>query len=235
MKITATLHNLTESFYSEFELLTSEEQFRRLDKLRHVLPQAIKIKIETGQFRDAVDLNHMLKYPHTFTSKIESRRGYKLVTFTVEKESQTRKQNPIMATPKKPSPAQIAARKLFAARSKAGTLVKRKTNPLTRVGIHSKSMSTGKTPRKRLVERRIKTTVTPEGCYANPVKYRDTAKELRSDRRVGYSVHLPSQPGHNAIAWYSNKKDAVAVATEAANRTGKQLAVSRVQIYFGPD
>jgi len=65
------------------------------------------------------------------------------------------------------------------------------------------------------------------------VKYRNLATKLKGDQRVGYSVHLASQPGHNAIAWFSKKAEAVKVAQEAADRTGKDLAVSRVQIYFG--
>ena len=65
------------------------------------------------------------------------------------------------------------------------------------------------------------------------VKYRNLATDLKGDQRVGYSVHLASQPGHNAIAWFSKKADAVKVAQEAADRTGKDLAVSRVQNYFG--
>jgi len=65
------------------------------------------------------------------------------------------------------------------------------------------------------------------------VKYRNLATDLKGDQRVGYSVHLASQPGHNAIAWFSKKADALEVAQEAADRTGKQLAVTRVQNYFG--
>ena len=83
MKITATLHNLTDGFYAEFTSLTPAEQFARLNKLRHDLPHCIKIKIGSGQFRDAVDFNSMLKRPHTFTAKLEPRKGYKLATFEV--------------------------------------------------------------------------------------------------------------------------------------------------------
>lgn len=73
------------------------------------------------------------------------------------------------------------------------------------------------------------------GVKRNPakVKYRNLATDLKGDQRVGYSVHLASQPGHNAIAWFSKKADALEVAQEAADRTGKPLAVTRVQNYFG--
>ena len=83
MKITATLHNLTGSFYAEFAAMPADEQFATLNKLRHDLPHCIKLKIGSGQFRDAVDLNSMLKRPHTFTAKLEPRKGYKLATFEV--------------------------------------------------------------------------------------------------------------------------------------------------------
>jgi len=84
MRVTSTLHNLSDSFYAEFALLTPAEQFAKLNKLRIDLPHCIKVKIEQGQFRDAVDLNSLTKRPHTVTCKIEPRRGYKLATFNFE-------------------------------------------------------------------------------------------------------------------------------------------------------
>jgi len=83
MKVTVTLHNLSDSFYTELSLLSPADQFARLNKLRHDLPHCIKLKIGNGSFRDAVDLNSLMKREHTFTVKIEPRRGYKLATFTV--------------------------------------------------------------------------------------------------------------------------------------------------------
>ncbi len=84
MKATVTLHNLTDSFYTELSLLTPAGQFAKLNKLRLDLPHCIKVKIGLGQFRDAVDLNSLIKRPHAVTSKIEPRRGYKLATFNFE-------------------------------------------------------------------------------------------------------------------------------------------------------
>ena len=84
MKATATLHDLWDSFYAELSLLTPAEQFARLNKLRIDLPHCIKVKIGNDSFRDRVDLNSLLKRPHTVTSKIEPRRGYKLATFNFE-------------------------------------------------------------------------------------------------------------------------------------------------------
>ena len=156
-----------------------------------------------------------------------------------------------MAT-KKFSPAQIAAQKLFAERARAGTLgkgkrkavVKRKTNPdksKPRAYVMRASQATGRPPVKgtkagnRLITRRKKALSAPAGYFPNPkVKYTDRAKELRSNERVGYSVHSALSPGHLGFAWFTKKADAIEVAQEASNRTGKQLAVSRIQIHFGP-
>lgn len=68
----------------------------------------------------------------------------------------------------------------------------------------------------------------------NPmVKYTNRAKDMRGDQRVGYAVHMADRPSYQAIAWFTKKDDAVKVAQEASDRTGKQLAVTRVQNYFG--
>jgi len=83
MKITAILYNLTDAFCAELAELEPRAAYDRLNKLRHDLPHCIKLKIGNGSFRDAVDLNSLMKREHTFTVKIEPRRGYKLATFTV--------------------------------------------------------------------------------------------------------------------------------------------------------
>lgn len=77
------------------------------------------------------------------------------------------KGNP-MATAK-----QIAARKLFAQRVKAGDFAAKKPrrkNPLTRVKVNSPSMATKEAPSKRLKARRRKTDKAPPGVYANPAR-----------------------------------------------------------------
>lgn len=73
------------------------------------------------------------------------------------------------------------------------------------------------------------------GTKLNPVVYRDRAKELRSDSKVAYAVHMPDRPSYHAIAYFSKKADAMEVAQETSDRIGKPLAVSRVQIYFGQE
>ena len=84
MKATATLHNLTDSFYDDLQLLTPSDQFSKLNELRIDLPHCIKLKIGNDSFSDRVDLNSIMKRAHTVTSKIEPRRGYKLMTFNFE-------------------------------------------------------------------------------------------------------------------------------------------------------
>ena len=69
---------------------------------------------------------------------------------------------------KKASPAQIAARKLFAQRAKAGAL---KKNPAAKPkSVKRPSQATKKAPTKRLVARRVATKKAPPGYFANPVK-----------------------------------------------------------------
>jgi hypothetical protein len=121
----------------------------------------------------------------------------------------TIRQNPnpkgrTMATAKKkPTAKQLAARKLFAARSRAGTLGKtRKANPLTRVKVKSPSMATKKAPTKRLTARRKATAKAPRGYYANPAGHRAPS---------GFAVHkaTASNTAGALLATFPNKPAAV--------------------------
>ena len=116
-------------------------------------------------------------------------------------------------------------------------LVARKTNPdktKPRAYVKRVSQATGAPPSKRLITRRKKALTAPAGYFPNPkVKYTNRAKDLQGDQRVGYAVHMADRPSYQAIAWFTKKDDAVQVAQEASDRTGKQLAVTRVQNYFG--
>jgi hypothetical protein len=103
-----------------------------------------------------------------------------------------------------------------------------------RAYVKRASQATGAPPSKRLVTRRKKALTAPAGYFPNPkVKYTNRAKDMQGDQRVGYAVHMADRPSYQAIAWFSKKDDAVKVAQEASDRTGKQLAVTRVQNYFG--
>ena len=103
-----------------------------------------------------------------------------------------------------------------------------------RAYVKRASQATGVPPSKRLITRRKKALTAPAGYFPNPkVKYTNRAKDMKGDQRVGYAVHMADRPSYQAIAWFSKKDDAVKVAQEASDRTGKQLAVTRVQNYFG--
>jgi len=67
----------------------------------------------------------------------------------------------------------------------------------------------------------------------NPVKYRDIAKDV-APGRVQYAVHMPDRPSYHAIAYFTKKADAVDTAQELSDRTGQPVAVTRVQVHFGP-
>ena len=67
----------------------------------------------------------------------------------------------------------------------------------------------------------------------NPVKYRDITKDV-APGRVQYAVHMPDRPSYHAIAYFTKKADAVDTAQELSDRTGQPVAVTRVQVHFGP-
>jgi len=91
MKVTAILRNLSDVFWhgaGHFPtpgFLTQEPkaQWARVQTLCR--DGLATLKIETGQLRDQVELNQILRGAHTIACRIEPRRGYKLATFTIEK------------------------------------------------------------------------------------------------------------------------------------------------------
>lgn len=120
-----------------------------------------------------------------------------------------RRENP-MATAK-----QIAARKLFAARAKAGTL-KRKKNPARKAAtkkapakkraINRPSQATGKPPTARLKARRRANTVP--GAFPNP----------RNDSRLNYEVVYTAPESHGYVldAAFVHRHDAQKYAANLA-------------------
>lgn len=92
MKVTFILKNLSEEFYTGSKyiggLLTldNSEKYEKLKNLMSDIPKNIQRKIENGAFRDAVELNSLMKGPHTIDFKLEKRRGYKLATFVFTKD-----------------------------------------------------------------------------------------------------------------------------------------------------
>ena len=89
MKVTFILKNLTESTLAEFQVMDPRAAFDKLHKwafgdLRHLV--SIKFGVSNA-FRDRVDTNLLLKADCAISFKIEPRKGYKLVTFTLGKAS----------------------------------------------------------------------------------------------------------------------------------------------------
>lgn len=86
MHVTFMLHNLTDDFYNRFLPVESRARFDYLaKKSAGDLRRCVQMKIGSGQFRDRVDVNAMLRSP---TVRFEGgevlpRRGYKLIAFDV--------------------------------------------------------------------------------------------------------------------------------------------------------
>jgi len=88
MQATAILKNLTDEFYSGFAGRvgfadkSAREQFEYCNSSQG-RDLKITIKFGRGSFGDQVDFNRLWKSGAPMTSKIEPRKGYKLVTFTI--------------------------------------------------------------------------------------------------------------------------------------------------------
>lgn len=93
MQVTFILRNLSETFFEglgdSIIGLDNLEPRARFDTLaRHAkgdLKHCVSMKAGSGQFRDHVELNQLLRGPVSIDYKIEPRRGYKLATFTISK------------------------------------------------------------------------------------------------------------------------------------------------------
>lgn len=91
MKVTVILKDFTEQFYSGTESgsivgllnLSDADKFSKLKAMS--AEKRVTMKIGNGQFRDAVELNALLRVPCNFVFRLEPRKGYKLATFQVNK------------------------------------------------------------------------------------------------------------------------------------------------------
>lgn len=83
MKVTYTLKDLSNVWYAKIAEMGDEERFRYLAKQANGgdLQGCVKQKVGTGQFRDKVELNQMLRKEVRWEYKLEPRKGYKLATF----------------------------------------------------------------------------------------------------------------------------------------------------------
>ena len=87
MKVTFTLKDLSDIWYEGIRTMSDAERFAYLCKQANGgdLRYYIKQKIASGQFRDKVELNQIMRTNPTFVYKLEPRRGYMLATFEVSK------------------------------------------------------------------------------------------------------------------------------------------------------
>jgi hypothetical protein len=88
MKITVILKNVTDQFHANLAAMQTAEQLEYLFKGSRPysgLERCISVKIETGQFRDAVEFNALKRQPMDVTLVSEPRKGYRLLTFTCVK------------------------------------------------------------------------------------------------------------------------------------------------------
>ena len=86
MKVTFILKGVQAQFYSGLgERITGllnmsdSEKYTYLDRARHDF--GFSMKVGSGQFRDRVELNQLLRETHSIIFKLEPRKGYKLATF----------------------------------------------------------------------------------------------------------------------------------------------------------
>ena len=90
MKITFILKDFTDVFYNghgdSIVGLLNMDNAAKFETCRRLAGEKrVTMKIGTGQFRDAVELNAMRRLPCAIDFKIEPRRGYKLATFELSK------------------------------------------------------------------------------------------------------------------------------------------------------
>ena len=91
MKITVILKDFTEQFYTGTDGgsivgLLNMGDAAKFETCRLLAgDKRATMKIGTGQFRDAVELNAMRRGPCVISFKLEPRKGYKLATFEFSK------------------------------------------------------------------------------------------------------------------------------------------------------
>lgn len=88
MKITVIVKNVTDQFNANLAAMDVVKQLEYLfagSRPYSGLERCISVKIETGQFRDAVEFNALKRQPMDVTLVSEPRKGYRLLTFTCVK------------------------------------------------------------------------------------------------------------------------------------------------------
>ena len=88
MKVTVILKDFTDTFFDGFgeaivgfNTLDNRAKFDKCKQL--ACEKRVTMKVGSGQFREAVDLNALLRKNCKFDFKLEPRRGYRLATFDI--------------------------------------------------------------------------------------------------------------------------------------------------------
>lgn len=88
MRVTMIIKNVSAAFSDgipgatkRFNNMSDAEKFAHLRK--NAQDFGMKTKVGSGQFRDAVELNALLRRPHAITYALLPRRGYRIAEFTV--------------------------------------------------------------------------------------------------------------------------------------------------------
>ena len=93
MKATAIIRDMSDQFWNGFGdsipaflSRSALSQFQRVEILIHEMPSNFSLKIGNGSFRDRVEWNQLMRGNlDAMTATIEPRRGYKLITFELNR------------------------------------------------------------------------------------------------------------------------------------------------------
>lgn len=93
MKATAIIRDMSDQFWNGFGdsipaflSRTALSQFQRVEILTHEMPRNVSLKIGNGSFRDRVEWNQLFRDSRDkISATIEPRRGYKLITFELNR------------------------------------------------------------------------------------------------------------------------------------------------------
>lgn len=93
MKATVIIRDLSDQFWNGFgesipAFLSQSPlaQFQSAERLAHDMPRNVTLKVGNGAFREMVEWNQLMRGNlDAMTATIEPRRGYKLITFELNR------------------------------------------------------------------------------------------------------------------------------------------------------
>lgn len=93
MKATAIIRDLSDQFWNgfgdsipSFLAQSPRDKLKTIEKLCADMPRNFSLKIGNGSFRDKVEWNQLMRGNlDAMTATIEPRRGYKLITFELNR------------------------------------------------------------------------------------------------------------------------------------------------------